>query len=152
MVRPPGERWAIRVRAADANAWLALRLPQWLEHDRELSWPKDVNLAQVQFDAPDRLTLGVERKRLIWSATVRVVLTEGRLTLEPVGAGVGRLWVPWSVAFAFDDSAIGVSAFVPELAHPVEAIMPLHDGRRVKLVDFEFDDGEARFRFETLAR
>lgn len=160
-VRPEREAWAIRVQCDDANAWLALRLPQWLAHDRELPWPKGVDLVQVSFAAPDRVTLGAERGGWIWSATVRVLLREGQLSLEPVGGALGKLWIPWlsaaapspaSDSDAANDGALSLAAFIPELAQPVEALIPLPDGRRVRLLDFEFDDREVRLRFETLPR
>lgn len=167
-VRPSNEPWAIKVRSADANAWLALRLPQWLAHDRELPWPKGVDLVQICFDAPDRVTLGAERDGWVWSATMRVRLENGRLALEPVGGALGRLWIPWLMPSApksppaagdaaagvgsEEGGALSVAAFVPELAESIEAIVPLPDGRRVRLLDFEFDRSEARFRFETLPR
>lgn len=152
-VRPAGEKWALRLRDADANAWLALRLPRWLMHDRELPWPEGAELVQVAWEAPDRATIGVERDGRIWSATVRLTLANGRLALEPVGGAIGRLPVPWlSGTSGNDKGALGADAFVPELSRPVDAIIELGDGRRVKLLDFEFDDGEARFRFETLPR
>jgi len=152
-VRPAGEQWAIRVRSADANAWLALRLPQWLAHDRELPWPDGVDMVQLHLATGDRITLGADRGGWVWSATMLVVLEDGRLTLQPVGGALGRLWIPWmSSADGSSDGALSIAAFVPELAHPVDAIVPLPDGRRVKLLDFEFADDEALFRFETLPR
>lgn len=158
-VRPAGERWAIRVREADANAWLARRLPLWLAHDRALPWPKGIDLVQVNFASPDRLTVGVERQGWIWSATLRPRLAKGgSLTLEPSGGAVGRLWLPWlapASSVSEGDSSSGapnLASFVPELARPVEAIFPLPDGRRVQLLDFELDRGEARLQFVTLPR
>lgn len=151
-IRPEGERWAVRIRAEDANAWLALRLPRWLEHDRELPWPEGVEVVQVDFAAPDRVTLGVRRDRLIWTVSMKPTLQEGRLSLVPLGAGVGRLWLPMAIAFGGEGGAAPVTAFVPELARPVEAMLPLPDGRRVRLLDYECDSGELRLRLQTLPR
>ena len=36
-VRPAGEEWAISIDPADINAWLATRLPKWIEHDPGLA-------------------------------------------------------------------------------------------------------------------
>ena len=36
-VRPAGEEWAIAIDPADINAWLAIRLPKWIEHDLTLA-------------------------------------------------------------------------------------------------------------------
>lgn len=156
-VRPAGERWAMRVRTGDANAWLALRLPQWLEHDRELPWPRGVELVQIHTSAPDRLTLAAKRDGYVWSIDLRAALERGRLSLEPAGGALGRLWLPWIGAPAGPGAdrgrgALGISALVPELAAPVDAVLALPDGRRVRLLDLEMDAGEARFLFETMPR
>jgi len=153
-VRPAGERWAVRVRETDANAWLALRLPKWLAHDRGLPWPEEIDLVQISFDAPDRVIVGAEREGWIWSATLRPRLEQGMLTLEPAGGALGRLWIPWFTPAADRGSSAStlIASFVPELARPVEAILDLPDGRRVKLLDFECDRGEVRFLCETLPR
>jgi len=153
-VRPSGQRFAMRIRAEDANAWLALRLPQWLVHDRELPWPKGVELVQVHAGAPDRLTLAAKRDGVIWSISVRAVIENGRLRLEPRGGAIGRLWIPWLGNGGRDDGrgALGIAALVPELAAPTDAILPLPDGRRLRLLDLEFDGDEARFQFESMPR
>lgn len=149
----------MRVRAEDANAWLALRLPQWLVHDRELPWPKGVELVQIRTSPPDRLTLAVKRGGYYWSLDLRATLENGTLALEPAGGAIGRLWLPWVGASApagpgadSGEGALGISALVPELAAPVAAVLTLPDDRRLRLLDLECDSKEVRLRFESLPR
>jgi len=150
-IRPDSEPWAIRIRTEDANAWLAIRLAQWLEHERELPWPEGVELVQVSFASPDRVTLGVRRGGWIWSITLRAALENGHLSLTPTSGGVGRLWIPWSVASGVD-GAPRVTDFVPELSRSGHATLTLPDGRSVKLLDLECDADGLRMRLETLPR
>jgi hypothetical protein len=136
-VRGPGEtEWSVRVRAADVNAWLGARLPQWLEFDRSLPWPAGVGSVQVMVD-PAGAALAAD-----WNGFVVVTRWEvepgaggGPATLRAAGTSVGRLPVPF---------AAGVGAwFVPELARPLPLRARLGDGREVSVVDVEFGDGEA---------
>ncbi|MBX3355309.1 MAG: hypothetical protein KF724_06395 [Phycisphaeraceae bacterium] len=149
-VRPEGETWAIRIFEADANAWLALRLPLWLKHDRELPWPQGIEVVQIHFERPDRVVVAADHGGRIWSVVFRPRIEAGVLALDTVGGGVGRLWIPWAATTGEGTSSL--AKFVPELARPVEAILPLPDDRRVRLLDFEVDRGEIRLQFETLWR
>jgi hypothetical protein len=136
-VRGPGAQpWSVRVRAADVNAWLGARLPQWLEHDRSLPWPEGVNRVRVAIDA-DGLALAADWNGFV--VTTRWVVEPGAVgapaTLRAAGTSVGSLPLPL---------AAGVGAwFVPELGRPLELRSRLGDGRSVAVVDAEFGDGEA---------
>lgn len=130
------EDWSVRVRAADLNAWLAARLPQWLEHDRSLPWPEGVNRVRVAIDA-DGLALAADWNGFV--VTTRWAVEPGSAgapaTLRAAGSSVGSLPVPF---------AAGVGAwFVPELGRPLALRARLGDGRSVSVADVEFADGEA---------
>ena len=136
-VRAEGEReWSVRVRAADLNAWLAARLPQWLEFDRSLPWPEGVKAVQVALD-PGGVALAADWNGFV--VTTRWAIDPGAAgapaTLRAAGTSVGTLPVPF---------AAGVGAwFVPELARPLPLAAPLVDGRTVSVLDVELADGEA---------
>jgi hypothetical protein len=136
-VRGTGSReWSVRVRAADVNAWLGARLPQWLEHDRSLPWPEGVKAVQVRIDR-DGAALAADWNGFV--VTTRWVVEPGAVgapaTLRAAGTSVGSLPLPL---------AAGVGAwFVPELGRPLELRSRLGDGRSVAVVDAEFGDGEA---------
>jgi hypothetical protein len=136
-VRGPGEAaWSVRVRAADLNAWLAARLPQWLEFDRSLPWPEGVKAVQVAIE-PGGAVLAADWNGFVVSTRWRIDPgAEGApATLRAVGTSVGSLPLPFGG---------GVGAwFVPELARPLPLFAPLGDGRTVSVVGAELADGEA---------
>ena len=132
------------MRAADVNAWLGARLPQWLEHDRSLPWPGGVQAVQAAADA-DGLTLAADWNGFV--VATRWVIEPGApgqpATLRAAGTSVGSLPIPF---------AAGVGAwFVPELGQPLPLESRLGDGRRVRIVDAEFADGEVILDCETAA-
>lgn len=144
-VRGPGAQpWSVRVRAADVNAWLGARLPQWLEHDRSLPWPEGVGAVQATADA-DGFTLAADWNGFV--VATRWAIDPGApgrpATLRAAGTSVGSLPIPF---------AAGVGAwFVPELGRPLPLESRLGDGRTVRIVDAEFAGGEAILDCETAA-
>ena len=128
--------WSVRVRAADVNAWLGARLPQWLEHDRSLPWPEGVKGVQVRID-PDGVVLAADWNGFVVST--RWTVDEGApgspATLHADGTSVGNLPVPFGA---------GVGAwFVPELGGALQLRTGLGDGRTVQVQGVEFADGAA---------
>ncbi|MFM9144273.1 MAG: hypothetical protein ACKORL_02620 [Phycisphaerales bacterium] len=142
-VRGPGAQpWSVRVRAADVNAWLGARLPQWLEHDRSLPWPDGVQAVQGAADAHG-FTLAADWNGFVVSTrwSIEPGAPGQPATLRAAGTSVGSLPVPF---------AAGVGAwFVPELGQPLPLESRLGDGRRVRIVGAEFADGEAILDCET---
>lgn len=144
-VRGPGAQpWSVRVRAADVNAWLGARLPQWLEFDQSLPWPEGVNGVQARIDA-DGLVLAADWNGFVvstrWSVDAGAPGAAG--TLRETGTAIGNLPIPF---------AAGVGAwFVPALARPFPLEAKLGDGRRVRVTGVEFADGEAIVDCETAA-
>ena len=145
-VRAKGsEEWSVRVRAADLNAWLAARLPQWLEHDRSLPWPEGVKRVRVAID-DGGLALAADWNGFVVTTRWRVEAGEGGgpATLRAAGSSVGSLPVPF---------AAGVGAwFVPELGRPLPLRARLGDGRTVSVTDVELAGGEAIVDCRTDAR
>lgn len=163
-VRGPGVvRWRLRLRAEDVNAWLAARLPQWLEFDRSLPWPEGVEAPQVAFDA-EGLHGAVRKDGWVLVSTWRIEpaaqdgvagrsappgpnaetgAIAGAARLVPAGAGVGRLPLP------FADGA--GARFLPELARPVVLETRLGDGRVVRVLGAVLGAGDVVLDMETRA-
>jgi hypothetical protein len=130
------QEWSVRVRAADLNAWLGARLPQWLEHDRSLPWPDGVKGVQVRIE-PEGLVLAADWNGFVVSTrwAVEPGAARGPATLRAAGTSVGSLPVPFGA---------GVGAwFVPELGGALPLATGLGDGRTVRVDGVEFADGEA---------
>lgn len=145
-VRGPGtQAWAVRLRDADANAWLGARLPQWLEFDQSLPWPEGVDAVQMH-TTPRGLTLAARWHGFVVSTNWRIEPGTGGApaTIVADGTSVGLLPIPF---------AAGVGAwFVPQLAKPLPLDLKLGDGRRVRVMGVDFSDGEAVADCETVAR
>ncbi len=57
-VRDPGQTWTLTLTDAKINAWLALRLPAWIENNANMRWPKEIGTPQVLIE-PDGLSIAV---------------------------------------------------------------------------------------------
>lgn len=55
-VRPPAERWTVRLTDVQANAWLAARLPAWWRTETGEPWPEDLRPPQLR-SGGEQLTL-----------------------------------------------------------------------------------------------
>lgn len=180
LVRGPGVvRWRMRLRAEDVNAWLAVRLPQWLEFDRSLPWPAGVEAPHVAFDG-DGLHGAVLRDGWVLSSTWRVETEEETRGADASGGdGGGEVRGPGDKASAGaiktrDGRAPAGAArlvhagarvgrlplpfaegagalLVPELARPVLLETRLGDGRVVRVVSAELGAGEVVLDLETRA-
>jgi hypothetical protein len=159
-VRGPGvQKWRVRLRASDVNAWFAARLPQWLEHDRSLPWPKDVGTPQMHI-ANGQVVLGAPHAGRIASTAWEVRSADAAVvggaatnaapanaapaaSLVPSGARLGVLPVPFTSTVA--------GWFVPELATALKLEVHLGDGRTVRVIDAEWSDNEVILDCETVA-
>ena len=146
-VRPAGEEWAIAIDPADMNAWLATRLPKWIEHDPALA-----NLSRATtlcLAAIDGALILEDSARPSGAPIVSLPLTpivEGdRFRLAIGTARIGRLPVPGSGSAL----AAFLRASLDELASgPAE--IRLSDRRRVALRAVSCQPGELRLLFATL--
>ena len=138
-IRKGGEPWGFRVTQDQVNAWLATRLPKWIEHDASLRWPEGITAVQVRFGEGE-IELGGRGSGPVWRARFAADLKDGACQLQPIGGGIGRVPIQGVILQ-------GVAGMVPEgvlqengtIAMPTE--LELVDGRRIQLVDFEFVDG-----------
>ena len=146
-IRPPGEEWAIAVDPADINAWLATRLPKWIEHDPSLSALASATTLRIA-SIDDTLILEDSVRASgapVLSLPIAPSIEAGRLTLAIGTARVGRLPVPGS------GSALAsyLREHLDKLASgPAE--IRLSDGRRVALRSLACEPGELRLLFATL--
>lgn len=152
--RRHGETWIIEVRASDANAWLATRLPKWLAHEGA-DLERYCRDAALRFE-PGRITLaarlaGPSAERIVLTSFRPRITTSGALHADDVRLGVGRLALPL---------ALGVHRLLPELPQNSDtaqasarivknltsgqpltptATIALDDGRRVRLLDLRVE-------------
>lgn len=146
-IRPDGERWAVSLRDADVNAWLAIRLPAWRDFDASIPWPKDAALAQVRFEQ-GAVVVAILQDGQVWSATVIPAPAGDRVRCAPTHGAVGALPIPFGAALALgllEGGSEGASAGSPRAFR-------LADGRTVEITDLEVREGEMRIEFATRSR
>ena len=146
-VRPAGDEWAIAIDPADINAWLATRLPKWIEHDPALA-----NLARattLRVAAIDGAILLEDSARPSGAPIVSLPLTpavdDDRFRLAIGTARIGRLPVPGSGSAL----AAYLRASLDQLSSGAAEIR-LSDRRRVALRAISCQPGELRLLFATL--
>ena len=155
-IRPQEERWTLRVREPQVNAWLAVRLPDWIAHEKNLQWPAEVGMPQVHIgDDVISLALPVEVRGFQRVVVAHLVpRIEGRqLWLQLRGIQLGGISVP-------GDPIPVLSRFVQSGAagnidnddwqrlvdiltgrEPIDPVLELSDRRRIELLDVRFADG-----------
>jgi len=133
-VRTDAPEWSIRIDQRDANAWLATRLPAWLE-SRGLPQAGPVQALM----GPGWMRVGVELPQAIvwWQASP--VPQAGGWTLQALRMGAGRLPLP----------GFGAATFPGLDQASVEGPIRLADGRQVRVLDLEVLPGEVRLRLRT---
>lgn len=168
-VRPDAAPWTVRIREHQVNAWLAVRLPEWLEGEESVAWPEALGTPQVQM-SPDGIYLAVP---IAGEGTPRVVVTridarieEGTLRIDVERVGVGRLSVPGGAAttllavvdrFAADGMLADafteqIIAFAADPTLGEHARFDLTDGRRIELLDIEIKEGALELTSRTLPK
>jgi hypothetical protein len=154
--RPPDEHWAFRITAAQADAWLNVRLPRWLRNqDETFVWPDTLSQLQVHF-ADERMHIGLIQKLgardQILTATLTPTLRDGLLWCELTSMGAGQLPLPAGTLLdKLERSARGQGLDPEDLDAVFEVLrgerglppqVELDDGRLVTLVDLTLEDGD----------
>ncbi len=154
--RPPDERWAFRITAAQADAWLNVRLPRWLRNqDETLVWPDTLSQLQVHF-ANERMHIGLIQKLgardQILTATLTPTLRDGRLWCQLTSMGAGQLPLPAGTLLDKLEGSAREQGLNPEdldalfeVLRGERGVAPrveLDDGRLVTLVDLRLEDGD----------
>jgi len=160
--RPLGESWTVAVSAREANAWMNVMLPRWLEN-RDVERPGWADEVQLHFDsgwvgAGVMVADGLGRERFVTLRATPIIDESGALWLRPVGASVGRLSVPLRWTFEELERRVGVEQDERRLAEAVMGRRPvvesaelgLGDGRRVRVRGVRMEGGRLLVTCETV--
>ena len=175
-IRMNDEPWMLALDEGDANAWLAHRLPEWIEHG-DLDWPKDLGTPQLHF-AEDGMHVAIpaviDGRQQLAIARLQPRIVNGELQLDPQSLGLGRVGVPVGSMEQLLDAAkslgIGqagqmsallgreqelVARIIQELSGGGPggngASVELSDGRLIELLDLSFQNGRSVMTNRTLA-
>lgn len=162
--------WAVSLRAQDANAWLNTRFARWLANaDAEFEWPDEVRDLQAEFD-DGLIQLGVRVVKgdssQVLSAALRPRFDEhGALWVSVESMYVGRLPIPsgWVVHRAAEfwpevlptrlledpDTGNILDALAGRVPLDPDPALDLGDGRRVRLLDLQPEQGRLRITCRT---
>jgi hypothetical protein len=165
-IRPVTEQWALAVSQADLNAWLASRLPQWLEQQQGVEWPEDLKPPQVRLDGENlhlAIDAGPKTGGRVFTLTINPQMRDDRLWLDLQGVSAGRLPVrgaPAQVVIELIRSLApggehdGTEAIACILAgrQGVDPTMELSDGRRIRLRKLTLRGGSLTLENRTLGR
>jgi len=154
--RPDGEVWTVSVTAAQANAWLNVKLPRWMAN-RGSAWPARLREIQANFiDGKASFGArirGVDGDRVVAATIEPVIMTDGSLWILTATPHAGRLDLPrdWTVAQLRDwlpqevydrlPAERILDALAAESPLFDEAVLKLEDGRRVRLLGITPEDG-----------
>ncbi len=173
----PGERWhsepwGISIEPREVNAWLNARMPAWLASRGDLrEWPPQLEELQVDFDQ-GLIRVGVQvstpKGSQIVTAHLRPSVDEhGAMWIPAERLDIGRLplparwvlpsaegWASDAVPSEFGERAdlslmFDVLSGIVSSEHPV---VPLPDGRQVRLLEVHARDGHLELLCRTEAR
>ena len=155
--RPANEPWRLRITQEQINAWLAARLGEWIAHQRDLDWPQGLGVPQVTLEPTGPVVGfrlgGSDRPRYFAARIVTAFDTDGvRLHIDRLWHG--RLRVPGD-PIAIMNEMLGEyadPAFLddPETrrwlailagADPIDPVIELTDGRRVRITNIDCSTG-----------
>lgn len=167
------ERWSsatdgFTVSSPDANAWLNIEMPRWLENmDKAVSWPETFSEVQVEFGG-GRVHMGVKiregQREQVLSATIEPELRgDGSLWMPATWVHVGRLPLP--ADWVLEEAEARAEQYIPEemlelpetrdlfrvfageIPLAQDATISLVDGRRVRLLELRPLDGKIEVVF-----
>ena len=152
---PAGETWAIAIDPADVNAWLATRLPKWIEHDPSLAPFERATTVRISADDGALIVdapVGPEALGLVGTLRMPIALDDspGAKLMVDIGATrIGLLPVPisesgWQVAVVLAEELARFEARYPERR------FRLADGRSVEVRAIACESGRIKIRFATL--
>lgn len=166
------EDWRVALHEEHINAWLAARLPRWLEGQPGVpEWPDDMSQLQVRFE-PDAVRAGVrvdtqDGHRFLTASFKPEIDDRGALWLTASWIHVGRLPVPASWVIGSEtrpDGALPAELIdTPEAAAMLSMIqgkepmlrvplLDLEDNRRVRLLDVRVKSGRVELTMRTETR
>ena len=164
------QTWSRAIRDEDASAWLATRLPAWIDGQSDLpGWPDGLGKPQIRFDE-GIVRIGISYARddghRVISANFRPTVHEdGSVWLRSDWVHLGRLPVPASLvlgeaadrlrdrlpeSLAGDPNAARLARVlagdIPLAENPV---MRLEDGRAVRLLGVRVGEGRIELDLRT---
>ena len=166
------EPWGIAIEPREVNAWLNARMPGWLEARGDLDqWPSQLEQMQVDFDEGlIRVGLQVSTPRgpQIVTAHLRPSVDDtGAVWMPAERLDIGRLplpaswvlpsaegWASDAVPSEFEERADLESLFdlLSGAVARRDPIVPLPDGRQVRLLGVTARDGKLELTLRTEAR
>lgn len=149
--RELGEPWTLAISAPQANAWMNVMLPRWLEN-RDVERPAWTSEVQLHFEdglvaAGAMVADAAGRERYVTLEAEPIVDRAGAVWLRPDGATVGRLRAPLRWTFdelerrATPETRDLVAGLTGQAPVAPEALVELGDGRIVRVVGASVRDG-----------
>jgi len=145
-IRPEDEVWRLRIPEDAINAWLATRLPAWLEGQGEV-WPDAIGVPQVRI-RPSGITVAVPTSHLGGRHAI-LALAPAILGGDFAGTITGRIGrlpipLPTSLLAGALAEVVEDTDALPFLdaawsSDPVPAAIPLVDGRIISLQSIQLD-------------
>ncbi len=158
-------RWTLRVRQQQINAWLAARLPKWIAHEHGSEWPSKLGTPQVRIEA-DGLSVALPviegGGQRIFVARIIPQLADGQLKVQVERIAVGRIGLRGeSIANLLamladhapqlmDDPQVRSIIDALEQRDSIKPEFELSDGRRIQLLNMRLADGWIDFDVVTL--
>jgi hypothetical protein len=111
------ELWSFDLTPAQANAWLNVRLPAWVDNRGEtFTWPDEISELQVDFDDTG-IRIGARVKAAgrhhVLSATLKPAIEpSGELWLPAKSVSLGRLEIPAS--WIADQAEATAAEYIPD--------------------------------------
>lgn len=151
--RPAGDSWRLRITEEQINAWLAARLAEWFAHQRDLDWPDELSPPQVQIEPAGVIvgcSVGGDGRSRFMAARILTAFAEDGVRLRVERLWHGRLPIPGDPISIIRKTLAehGGARFLQdpqtrrwlgilEGAEPVDPLIRLTDGRRIRLLGIE---------------
>jgi hypothetical protein len=155
--RAADEPWRLGINQDQVNAWLAARLREWIDHQRDVSWPEGLGAPQARLEAGGvtlGAALGADGRASYLAARIVPAMTPEGLTLRVVRLWHGRLPVPGdpvaiirdklaehAPAGFLEDAEVRRWLGILEGREAIDPVVTLADGRRVRLGSIECSSG-----------
>ena len=148
-IRRPEAQWGVRIRQDDLNAWLWVRLPEWVSHLGADELSAFGSMQSIL--ASDRMLLTSADGVFAFEP---IVGTEGLSLLPRAGNSLGRLPVPGTLVRLFDrgfefSRMLGSFGGITSQGNALPTRYQLGDGRTVELLETRLGEGELVLVFQT---
>jgi hypothetical protein len=163
--------WSVSISAADADAWLATRLKQWVENQGG-HWPQQLTSVQVEFSS-GVIKVGVRQEeggsaRFVYVEAAPELRADGSLWLLPRGMGAGAMPLPMGVVRNEVREAVinrlppgstkrqqaeeAIEVLAGQRPALKDAVVKLEDGRCVRLLKIAVFEGRIELTCRTEKR